>query len=87
MAYSESENPKKLSEFLKDGEKFLFKFIEDKPIKNSILDVLNEQGTVQGVTKLAQLVKKSINDPEFHSELQKLIFCGLVNKKVEPVRA
>uniref|UniRef100_A9A8C1 Metal dependent phosphohydrolase n=1 Tax=Methanococcus maripaludis (strain C6 / ATCC BAA-1332) TaxID=444158 RepID=A9A8C1_METM6 len=86
MVYSEPESAKKLFELIKDREKFLFGFITDEPINNQILDVLNEQGTVQGITKLAGLVKKSPNDAEFHSELQKLIFCGLVDKKVEPVR-
>ncbi|ABR55076.1 metal dependent phosphohydrolase [Methanococcus vannielii SB] len=86
MIYLESETFNKMPELLKDGNKFLFKFIENTPIKNPILDVLNEHGTVQGVTKLSNLVKKSANDPEFHLELQKLIFCGLVTKKIEPVR-
>ncbi|MBA2869260.1 HD domain-containing protein [Methanococcus maripaludis] len=86
MVYSEPKTAKKSSERIKDKNKFLFDFISDENIENNILNVLNEQGTVQGVTKLAGLVKKSPNDTEFHSELQKLIFCGLVDKKVEPVR-
>ncbi len=72
---------------LLEDKSILFDAIYDKYKKSLLLDIICNFGIVEGKGKLMGLAKdEGMSESEFHSELQKLIFCGLIKEKIVKVR-
>ena len=51
------------------------------------MDIIQKEGVIKGRGKLLAIAKEmGISESEFLSELQKLIFCGLIKENVVKVR-
>jgi HD superfamily phosphohydrolase len=92
--YVPPEQYNKLKEFKSGNSKFkenkkemIFEYINKKYKKSIILDIIQKEGVIKGRGKLLAIAKEmGISESEFLSELQKLIFCGLIKENVVKVR-
>ncbi|WP_292460552.1 HD domain-containing protein [Methanothermococcus sp.] len=92
--YAPPEQYSKLKEFKSENSKFkdskkemIFDCIKRKYKKSIILEIIQDEGIIKGRGKLLAIAKEmGISESEFLSELQKLIFCGLIKEDVIKVR-
>ncbi|AEH06502.1 HD domain-containing protein [Methanothermococcus okinawensis] len=65
----------------------IFDCIRKKHKKSMMLDIMQNEGVIKGRGRLLTIAKEmGMSESEFLSELQKLIFCGLIKENVVKVR-
>jgi DNA-binding HxlR family transcriptional regulator len=75
------------NKFKSNKKEMVFESIKDRYKKSIILDTIRDRGIIQGRGRLLAIAKDmGISESEFLSELQKLIFCGLIRENVVKVR-
>ncbi len=85
--YAAPKKAKELAGELDNKKESILEFVKEKPIDSVLLNVLKEYDVIKGRGNLITIAKDNgITESELFSELQKLVFCGLVNEKVVKVR-
>ena len=66
--------------------KYIFEFIENKTKHGEIYHIIEENEKIRGKGNLINIIKeKGLSEKDVIEELQKLIFCGLINETVEKI--
>ncbi len=76
-----------INKFKNNKKEIIFENIPNKYKKSILLEIIRDEGFIQGRGRLLSIAKdRGMSESEFLSELQKLIFCGLIKENVVKVR-